>query len=138
MDQRRKKCATESGEPLQAGEATRYRAIVARLNYLALDLPDIQFAVKEAAKNMSAPTTPDWRLLKRLGRYLKGAPRAVQKFVWQDDPSELVIYVDSDWAGDRATRKSTSGGMVFREHHLLTSWSTNQQVIALSSGEAEL
>ena len=49
---------TESGEPLEAGEATRYRALVARLNYLALDRPDIQYAVKEAAKWMSAPCAP--------------------------------------------------------------------------------
>ena len=28
--------------------------------------------------------------------------------------------------------------MVFRGHHLIKAWSTNQQVIALSSGEAEL
>ena len=62
----------------------------------------------------------------------------VQVLIWQDDPEELVTYVDSDWAGDRATRKSTSGGMVFRGHHLIKSWSSNQQIVALSSGEAEL
>ena len=128
----------EAGEPLEAGEATRYRALVARLNYLALDRPDIQFGVKEAAKRMSAPRAPDMKLLKRLGRYLKGVPRAVLVFVWQDAPEELATYVDSDWAGDRGSRKSTSGGMVFRGHHLIKSWSTSQQVIALSSGEAEL
>ena len=128
----------ESGAPLEAGEATRYRAIVARLNYLALDRPDRDFAVKEAAKKTSAPCAPDLQLRKRICRYLKGAPRAVQAFVWQNEPSELVTCVDSDWAGDRGSRKSTSGGMVFRGHHLLKSWRTNQQVIALSSGEAEL
>ena len=128
----------EPGEPLEAGEATRYRALVARLNYLALDRPDIQVGVKEAAKKMFAQRASDWKLLKRLGRYLKGHPRAVQVFVWQDTPAELVTYVDSDWAGDRGSRKSTSGGMVFRGHHLIKSWSTSRQVIALSSGEAEL
>ena len=132
------KAATEPGEPVEAGEATRYRALVARLNYLALDRPDIQYAVKEAAKWMSAPCAPHWKLLRRLGRYLKGAPTAAQVFVWQDDPAELVSYVDCDWAGDRATRKSTSGGMVFYGRHLLKSWSSNQQIVALSSGEAEL
>ena len=81
---------SESGEPLEAGEATRYRALVARLNYLALDRPDIQFGVKEAAKRMSAPCTQDWKLLKRIGRYLRLVPRAIQVFVWQNDPTELV------------------------------------------------
>ena len=61
------KVSDEPGEPLEAGEATRYRALVARLNYLALDRPDIQFGVKDAAKEMSAPSAPGWKLLKRLG-----------------------------------------------------------------------
>ena len=99
---------------------------------------DIQHDVNGVVKRMSAPCAPDWGLLKVLGRYLKGAPRAVQVFIWQDRPAELVAFVDSDWAGDRATRKSTSGGIVFRGHHLIKSWSTNQQIVALSSCEAEL
>ena len=131
-------CLPGQDEPLNAEEATRYRALVARLNYLALDRPDIQFAVKEAAKQMSALHAPDMLLLKRLGRYLKGAPRAIRRFVWQEQPTELAAYVDSDWAGDRVSRKSTSGGMLFRGRHLIKSWSSNQQIIAFSSGEAEL
>ena len=78
---------TEPGVPLEAGEATRYRALVARMNYLAMDLPDIMIGVKEAAKRMSAPCAPDWKLLKRIGRYLKLVPRAIQVFVWQDEPA---------------------------------------------------
>ena len=38
-------------------------------------------------------------------------PTAIQVFVWQDDPVERVTDVDSDWAGDRVSRKSTAGGM---------------------------
>ena len=43
----------EPGVPLEAGEATRYRALVARLNCLALDRLDIQYAVNEAARRMA-------------------------------------------------------------------------------------
>ena len=79
---------------------------MARLGFLALDRPDTQFAVKEAAKRMSAPHAPDMQLLKRLGRYLKGAPRAVQLFRWQETLEESVAYVDSigpeiEWAESR-------------------------------------
>ena len=105
------------GELLEAGEATRYRALVVRLNYLDMDRANIQYAVKEAAKRMSAPREPDFKLLKRLGRYLKGAPRVLQLFAWQEEPSELTAYVDSDWAGDKVSRKSTSGGMLIRGRH---------------------
>ena len=47
-------------------------------------------------------------------------------------------YGDSDWAGDRKTRKSTSGGGVMVGSHLLHHYSNSQANIALSSAEAEL
>ena len=119
-------------------EAARYRGLAARINYLSLDRPDLQYAAKVVSKNMSCPKQHDWLKLKRVARYLKDAARAVQKFRWQQMPTRLTTYVDSDWAGDRSTRKSTSGGALYLGDHLLKSWSTTQQVTALSSGEAEL
>ena len=70
-------CPRDEGELLCGAEATKSRAIVARLNYLAMDRADIQYATKECAKRMANPRDPDWQLLKRVGGYLKGAPRAV-------------------------------------------------------------
>ena len=52
-------------EPLSQDLATLYRAIVARLNYLAQDRIDIQFAVKELCRFMSAPKTDNWSQFKR-------------------------------------------------------------------------
>ena len=49
----------------------------------------------------------------------------------------MEVWTDSDFAGNRKNRKSTSGGVLFHGKHLLKSWSTNQATIALSSGEAE-
>ena len=118
--------------------ATEYRALAARLNYLALDRIDLQYVAKCVSKYMSSPCEHDWLALKKVAKYLVGRPRFVQLFQWQTVPSGLTAFSDSDWAGDRETRKSTSGGMVMFGAHLLKSWSSTQQVIALSSGEAEL
>ena len=126
------------GEPLNPTQTTQYRGMAARLNYLALDRADIQYATKEASKFMSAPTEGNWTRMKRIGRYLKGNPRLVQMFRWQGATTALHTYIDNDWAGDKLTRKSTSGGIAFLGSHCLKSWSTNQTVIALSSAEAEL
>ena len=52
--------------------------------------------------------------------------------------AEITGWGDSDWAGDRKTRKSTSGGAIMIGHHLLHHYSSTQSNIALSSGEAEL
>ena len=49
----------------------------------------------------------------------------------------MNVYTDSDWAGCRATRKSTSGGVVMIGGGIIKSWSKTQGPVALSSGEAE-
>ena len=87
---------------------------------------------------MATPTEGNWLLMKRMGRYLLGNPRLVQLFRWQSAAGALHTYTDSDWAGDKITRKSTSGGIVFKWNHAIKPWSSNQTVIALSSAEAEL
>ena len=65
----------EEEEVVSASEATRYRTIAARCNYLQPDRPDIQYAVKEVCRRMAKPTASAWEMLKRIGRYLKGRPR---------------------------------------------------------------
>ncbi len=123
---------------LHGNEATRFRALTARANYLAQDRPESQYAIKEIARRMSSPRQSDWTLLKRMGRYLVGAPRAVFKYFWQQAPRLLDVFVDSDWAGCKGSCRSTSGGAMKIGYHTLKTWSTTQAVVALSSGEAEL
>ena len=127
----------QADQQLDKAEGSRYRACVARANYLAQDRPDIAFAVKEACRDMSAPTISSWEKIKRVVRYLRGEPRVVYDYRWQGQ-EDLTVYVDTDWAGCFKSRKSTSGGAIVRGTHLLKHWSTTQQTIALSSGEAEL
>ena len=87
---------------------------------------------------MAKPVEGDWQKLIRLGRYLKGAPRCVLEYRWQVASCSPAGYSDSDWAGDRATGKSTSGGIVMLGGHLVKSWSRTQDSVTLSSAEAEL
>ena len=124
--------------PLDPKDASIYRAIVARINFLAADRSDVQFASKECSRRMSSPCLRDWGAVKRIGRYLLGRPRAVQHFDWQDRPACFSVYSDSNWAGCKATRKSTSGACLLWGGHVLKSYSRTQSNIALSSGEAEL
>ena len=128
----------ESTLELRLEEQKLYQSLSARLNYLALDQPDIQYSVKELMRKMSCPTSKDIQALKRVARYLVGAPRIIQEFAWHRRPKELKVYVDSDFAGCQATRKSTSGGAIAWGHNTLKTWSKTQSVIALSTGEAEL
>jgi hypothetical protein len=127
----------DSGEELQGPEATSFRALAARVNYLSQDSPDVQYAAKEVCREMSKPTTRSWRKLKVLARFLLEREAVVWKYAWQCEGANLSLYTDSDWAGCRRTRKSTSGGLVLLGEHCLKTWSSTQAPIALSSAEAE-
>ena len=73
-----------------------------------------------------------------VGRYLQGNARVAVRYPWQGEEQEVTGYSDSDWAGCRATGKSTSGGALMIEHHLTKAWSRTQNHVTLSSAEAEL
>ena len=64
----------ESGA-LQSKDATDYRSIAARLNFLAQDRGDVQYVAKYIAKHMARPMVLDWIKTKRVARYLLGAPK---------------------------------------------------------------
>ena len=49
----------------------------------------------------------------------------------------ITTWVDTDYAGCRVTRRSTSGGCTMLGNLIIKGWSTTQSKIALSSGEAE-
>merc|ERR1712002_1339778 len=131
------KRGNEDSPALSQEEGTMYRALVARANYLAQDRVDIGYPVKELCRKMSKPTVADWEALKRLGRYLIDKTRCVIGFPYQGEPDALEVYVDTDHAGCLETRKSTSGGIIMHGCHGIKTWSATQQVIALSSGEAD-
>ena len=47
-------------------------------------------------------------------------------------------FYDSDWAGCKGSRWSTSGGAMMGGKHVLKTWSSTKAMVALSSAEAEL
>ena len=77
--------------------------------------------------------------MKRLARYLLLVPDVVIYYTSDFDESELLIsiFVDSDWAGCKTSRKSTSGGVLTLGGCVVKSWSSTQGSIALSVAEAE-
>ena len=123
---------------LSREDATMYRALAARCNYLSQDRPDITFSSKELCREFSIPNLNSFKKLKRLCRYLAGLPRLVYRYKWQDMPDRIDVFVDTDFAGCKETRRSTSGGTVMLGDCCVKHWSKTQTTIALSSGEAEL
>ena len=128
----------EDEEKLAGEEASKYRGVAARCNYLAMDRPDIQYAVKEVCRDMSNPMKKSIKKLRRIGQYLKSKPRMVWKYKTQAKVDTIDLYTDANWAGCKRTRKSTSGGAVMIGQHCIRTWSKTQAVVAKSSAESEL
>ena len=57
------------GEVLNQSEATLFRALAARANYLAMDRPECAYATKELCRFFATPTKTGVEQLKRLIRY---------------------------------------------------------------------
>ena len=129
---------TSGSDDLEGEAATMYRALSARLLYLSMDRPEVAFASKELCRHFAHPTKVGVEALKRAVRFLIGLPRLVWNFPFQKHTGDLKIYVDTDFGGCQATRRSTSGGVAMRGLHPIKHWSLTQTTIALSSGEAEL
>eukprot|EP00975_Prorocentrum_lima_P038397 8071374-Prorocentrum_lima.AAC.1 len=77
-------------EAVGADKAAFFRSCVMRLNFLALDRPDIQYAAKEASRSMAAPLQWHWQILAGAARYLLDAPVLVWTWRTQRWPSKLL------------------------------------------------
>lgn len=132
------------GEPgdkeVEGKKASLLRRCVARENYLAQDRVDLQVVSKQLSQHMASPNEGCEKAVKRVARYLQGKEGMGQLSPWGADTGAVAVQgsSDSDWAGDKTRRRSTSGGLLLMEGAVLSSWSKAQSNIALSSAEAEL
>ena len=126
----------EESEPLSQDHHHRYRSQVARCLFLSPDRADITFIVNELCQRMSSPTQPSLAKLKRLARSLNGE-RQWGQFKYGRPVEEVTTFIDSDWAGCKETRKSSSAGVVMLGNHTLKAYTRKQKIIARSSAEAE-
>eukprot|EP00973_Karenia_brevis_P048851 6776461-Karenia_brevis.AAC.1 len=53
-------------EYLGKAEAKEYRGLAARLNFMSMDWPELQFAIKQCSRDMANPKVISWRALKRV------------------------------------------------------------------------
>ena len=98
--------------------------------------PDISQTVHKMAQFSAQPTVEQWKLVKRILRYVQGRKSIGLLYTTEQD-SSLVAYSDADYAGDVNDRKSTSG-FVFLKNGAAISWrSKKQSVVAQSTAEAE-
>lgn len=128
-------CSSEDGEAQKTLNAP-YRDAVGSLMFLAVvTRPDIAFAVSQVSRFLHNPSEIHWTAVKRIMRYLAGTKSFGIRY--QGDNDELMIYSDADFAGDIATRKSTTGYLSMLAGAPVT-WSSHRQgCVSRSTTEAE-
>jgi hypothetical protein len=113
-----------------------YRSMIGSLLYLCASRPDIMLSVCMCARFQADPKEVHLRAVKRILRYLV----YTLKFgLWYAKGStfDLIEYSDADWAGCKIDRKRTSGTCQFLGRSLVSWASKKQNLVALSTAEAE-
>jgi hypothetical protein len=123
----------KGGKPV---DQKAYRSMIGSLLYLYASRPDIMLSVCMCARFQSDPKECHLVAVKRILRYLVSMPCFG---IWYPKGStfDLIGYSDSDYAGCKVDRKSTSRTCQFLGRSLV-SWSSKKQTsVALSTDEAE-
>jgi hypothetical protein len=116
-----------------------YRSLVGALLYLLFTRPDIAFAVNQLSRFLASPRRVHWLAAVRVLRYLKGTMNLGLCYSGEEESAPAIVgYSDADWAGDRDTRRSTTG-FIFTLCGGPIAWRTKlQKSVALSTTEAEI
>ena len=136
----------EDETKLDSNRHMEYRSGVGMLLYLVkYSRPDLANAVRELSKGVQSPNEMCWKELMRVIKFTLDTRRYGLKFEIEDKTStmgklrwEVQCFSDSDWAGDKTTRKSVSGYVIYFMGCPIVWKSRQQSVIGLSSSEAEL
>lgn len=117
--------------------ASGYRELIGSLLWIArVDRPDIQAAVSILCRFNSNPSRRHLAAAKGVLAYLAGTKDVGTRFTKAEN-LHLTAYSDSDWAGDRDTRHSTTGFLLLLGNSPIMWYSGKQNMVTTSSTEAE-
>ncbi|KAH0683011.1 hypothetical protein KY289_020763 [Solanum tuberosum] len=117
-------------------DATRYRRVLGRLQYLSFTRPDIAYAVNKLFQFIQAPSDLHWKAVKRVILYLRGTIQLGLRVTPIND-FNLHVYSDADSGGDISDKVSTSGYILFLGHNPISWSSKKQNIVSRSSIESE-
>ena len=116
---------------------TKYQQLVGSIMYLMIgSRPDIAFATVKLSQHSASPSAAHYRAGLWVLAYLKETCH--YRLVYNSASNKgIIAYSDSDWAGDKSSRKSVTGNIVTNTMGPISWISRKQKTIALSSTEAE-
>ena len=130
-------------------EKIQYRNLIGALLYISsATRPDISFSVNYLSRFQNGYDNTHYKYALRVLKYLVLTKDLKLKFTRSLDIKIIDCYVDADWAGDVADRKSTTGyiirlygNVIFwksRKQNSVTKSSTAAEYVALSECVSEL
>ena len=132
---------TEKDVKLNDIDQSRFRSGVGSLNYVVKhSRPDLANAVRELAKVMDGATAHHMKLMERVIKFVFDTKDQEMKLgprVRDDGKWTIVGYSDSDYGGDKDTRRSVTGFVVFVNGAPISWRSRAQRSVTLSSTEGE-
>ena len=117
-------------------EISSYQELVGKLLYLSHTRLHISYAVNVLSQFMHSPQKHHFEAVFRVLRYLKGTVGLGITFKKQGN-LDLLIYIDSDFAGCLLDRMSTTRYYTFLGGNLVTWRSKKQNIVSMSSTEVE-
>ena len=114
-----------------------YREITGSLMYLVHSRPELSYSVGVAARHNSAFGVQHVNGVRRILRYVKGTARMGLVLGGKQEAPLLEVWTDSDHAGDKDSRKSTSGFVIKLWGSTVVIGSKKQKGISTSTMEAE-
>ena len=106
-------------------DQTLYRSMIGSLLYLTASRFDIMFSVCMCARFQANPKKTHLIAVNKILRYLKHTP-SIGLWYPKGARFEIIGYSDSDYAGCKVDRKSTSGGCHCLVDHLRLGPSRNK------------
>ncbi|KAJ9566983.1 hypothetical protein OSB04_002949 [Centaurea solstitialis] len=117
-------------------DVTLYRGMIGSMLYLTASRPDIMYSTCLCARYQAEPKESHLTAVKRIFRYLKGTPN-LGLWYSKDSGFDLTDYSDSDFAGCKIDRKSTTGGCHLLGGKLVSWTSKKQNSVSTSTTEAK-
>jgi hypothetical protein len=116
-----------------------YKELVGALLWIArISRPDIQVAVSILCRFAANPSERHLTALRGILAYLSGTKELGVCFTKTDKSLfKLIAYSDADWAGDKDTRHSTSGNILYMGTTPICWYAGKQGMVSTSTTEAE-
>lgn len=115
-----------------------YKEAVGSLLFLAMiSRPDIAYAVNVVSQHAENPQKVHCNAVRRILKYIKGTAECGIRFASDKMNLRINAYSDADFAGDTATRKSTTGYVIMLNNSPISWGARKQRIVTLSTTEAE-